>query len=200
MKRTIKWMVLLMAFSLMGPMRSYAQKFAYVDTDYILSQMPVYRSAQTQLNELSTKWQAEVDAMYDEIEQMHKEYQAEKVLLTKDMQIKREDEIIAKQKELKTFQNDKFGFEGELFKKRQELIKPIQDKVYEAIKKVAAERGFDFIFDRSGDMLMLVSNPKYDYSDEVLAELGVVAREDSDDPNDLPPDGSLPPEGDIPPN
>jgi outer membrane protein len=190
----MKWMAVIAALFMLMPMRSSAQKFAYVDTDYILSQMPVYKSAQAQINELSEKWQTEVEGMYEVIDKMHKEYQAEKVLLTKEMQIKREDEIIAKERDAKKYQNEKFGYQGELFKKREELIKPIQDKVYEAINKVAKERGLDFIFDRSGDMLMLVSNPKYDYSDEVLSELGVVPSEtDEEDPNNLPPDGDLPP-------
>ena len=151
-----------------------AQKFAYVDSEYILSQMPAYKSAQTQLNEISKQWQAEVDEKFAEIDKLYKQYQAEKVLLTKDMQTKRENEIIEKERAAKQFQNDKFGYEGELFKKRSELVKPIQDKVYEAINKVAKSNGLDFIFDKSGDMLMLVSNPKYDRSDEVLEELGVV--------------------------
>jgi len=129
---------------------------------------------------------------------LYKTYQAEKVLLTKDLQTKRENEIIEKEREAKKLQNDKFGYEGELFKKRQELIKPIQDKVYDAINKVAKTNGLDFIFDKSGDMLMLVSNPKFDRSDEVLEELGVVVSkgnknnlpgggDDNDDADDLPP-------------
>ncbi len=172
-----------------------AQKFAYVDSEYILSQMPSYKSAQKQLDALSKEWQLEVDAKFEEIDKLYKQYQAEKVLLTKDMQVKREDEIIEKEREAKKFQNDKFGYEGELFKKRAELIKPIQDKVYEAINKVAKNNGLDFIFDKSGDMLMLVSNPKYDRSGEVLEELGVVLNDgngnnlpgDTYDDEDLPP-------------
>jgi len=172
-----------------------AQKFAYVDSEYILAQMPSYKSAQKQLDELSKEWQQEVDAMFDEIDKLYKQYQAEKVLLTKDMQTKRENEIIEKERAAKKYQNDKFGYEGELFKKRAELIKPIQDKVYKAINKVAKSNGLDFIFDKSGDMLMLVSNPKYDRSGEVLEELGVVVSDgngnnlpdDSYDDEDLPP-------------
>ena len=175
-----------------------AQKFAYVDSEYILSQMPAYKSAQTQLNEFSKQWQSEVDEKFVEIDKLYKQYQAEKVLLTKDMQTKRENDIIEKERAAKKFQNEKFGFEGELFKKRSELVKPLQDKVYEAINKVAKGNGLDFIFDKSGDMLMLVSNPKYDRSDEVLEELGVVPSKNGSD-NNLPPGSKDYDEDDLPP-
>lgn len=194
----MKKLLLGLTFALMCfPLSSHAQKFAYVDTDYILSQLPAYKSAQKQLDELSLTWQKEIETMQAEIEQMHKEYQAEKVVLTEDMQIKRENEIIEKERALTKYKNDKFGYEGELYKKRQELIQPIQDKVFEAINKVARENGLDFIFDRSGGVTMLVSNPKYDLSDEVLAELGVVPTEDNE-----PVEGDVPPDamgGDLPP-
>jgi outer membrane protein len=180
--------------------QAYAQRFAYVDSDYILSQMPSYKSAQTQIDEQSKKWQEEIDNKFEAIDKLYKQYQAEKVLLTNDMQTKRENEIIEKEREAKKLQNDKFGYEGELFKKREELIKPIQDKVYEAINKVAKNNGLDFIFDKSGDVLMLVSNPKYDRSDEVLEELGVVPtkRGNSDDKN-LPPGAGDTDDDDLPP-
>ncbi|HAV26261.1 MAG TPA: hypothetical protein DCX01_08785 [Bacteroidetes bacterium] len=180
--------------------QAYAQRFAYVDSDYILSQMPSYKSAQTQIDEQSKKWQEEIDNKFEAIDKLYKQYQAEKVLLTKDMQTKRENEIIEKEREAKKLQNDKFGYEGELFKKREELIKPIQDKVYEAINKVAKNNGLDFIFDKSGDMLMLVSNPKYDRSDEVLEELGVVpTKGGNSDDNNLPPGAGDTDDDDLPP-
>jgi outer membrane protein len=172
-----------------------AQKFAYVDSEYILSQMPSYKSAQKQLDVLSKEWQQEVDTKFEETDKLYRQYQAEKVLLTKDMQVKRENEIIEKERLAKEFQNQKFGYEGDLFKKRAELIKPIQDKVYKAINKVAKVNGLDFIFDKSGDMLMLVSNPKYDRSGEVLEELGVVVTKGDGNnlPNDSYDDEDLPP-------
>lgn len=177
-----------------------AQRFAYVDSDYILSQMPSYKSAQNQIDEKSKKWQEEIDNKFEAIDKLYKQYQAEKVLLTKDMQTKRENEIIEKEREAKKLQNDKFGYEGQLFKKREELIKPIQDKVYEAINKVAKNNGLDFIFDKSGDMLMLVSNPKYDRSDEVLEELGVVpTKGGNSDDNNLPPGAGDTDDDDLPP-
>jgi outer membrane protein len=197
MKSIFKSTILLLFFTLLGSSAN-AQRFAYVDSEYILSQMPAYKSAQTQIDELSKKWQEEIDAKFEEIDKLYKTYQAEKVLLTKDLQTKRENEIIEKEREAKKLQNDKFGYEGELFKKRQELIKPVQDKVYDAINKVAKNNGLDFIFDKSGDMLMLVSNPKFDRSDEVLEELGVVVTKGNN--NNLPGGGgSDDADDDLPP-
>lgn len=181
--------------------QAYAQKFAYVDTEYILSQLPTYRSAQKQIDEQSEKWQKEIDKLYQDIDKMYKNYQAEKVILSGELQKKREEEIVLKEREAKKYQQDKFGYEGELFKKRQELIKPIQDQVYDAIQKIAKENALDFIFDKSGDMVMLFSNRKYDKSGEVLQELGVVPTTENPgskpgNQNDLPPakdTKSLPP-------
>jgi len=194
MKLIFKSTLLLGLIAVMST-QANAQRFAYVDSDYILSQMPSYKSAQNQIDEKSKKWQEEIDNKFEAIDKLYKQYQAEKVLLTKDMQTKRENEIIEKEREAKKLQNDKFGYEGELFKKREELIKPVQDKVYEAINKVAKNNGLDFIFDKSGDMLMLVSNPKYDRSDEVLEELGVIVTEGVGNnlPNDTYNDEDLPP-------
>lgn len=185
MKLTLKAIAGLMLIS--ASMSASAQRFAYVDSEYILAQMPSYRSAQSQLDELSKEWQSEIDEKFDEIDRLYKEYQVNKVLMSKDKQLQRENEIIEKEREAKKLQNEKFGYEGELFQKRAELIKPIQDKVYAAINKVAKENGLDFIFDKSGDMLMLVSNPKFDRSGEVLEELGVVSTDGGDGGNNLPP-------------
>ncbi len=203
---TLKKIFLLLFLLTALPFANYAQKFAYVDTEYILSLLPDYKTAQKKLNEMAEKWQKDIDAKYENIDKMYKEYQAEKILLTPDQQKQREDEIINKEKEAKKFQQDKFGYEGELFQKRQELVKPIQDKVFEAIQKIAKDEGFDFIFDKSSDMTMLFSNAKYDKSDNILTALGVTptadeknkAKEkDKTDP-DLPPsnnnnNGGIPP-------
>ncbi|MDB9882782.1 OmpH family outer membrane protein [Bacteroidia bacterium] len=197
MRLIIKSTILVAVFAMLS-LNATAQKFAYVDSEYILSQMPAYKSAQTQLNELSKEWQEEIDLKFNEIDKLYKQYQAEKVLLTKDMQTKRENEIIEKERAAKKMQNEKFGYDGTLFKKRSELIKPIQDKVYEAINKVAKSNGLDFIFDKSGDMLMLVSNPKYDRSDEVLEELGVVPTKGGNN-NNLPGGGDSNDDVDLPP-
>jgi outer membrane protein len=190
---------LLLAFSAIFSLQVSAQKFAYVDSEYILSQLPAYKSAQAELNEISKQWQEEIDAQFAEVDKMYKQYQAEKVIMTKDVQTKRENEIIEKERAAKKFQNDKFGYEGELFKKRAELVKPLQDKVYEAINKIAKSNGLDFIFDKSGDMLMLVANSKYDRSGEVLEELGVVSINGGKDDANLPPGSRDNTVDDLPP-
>lgn len=152
---------------------AYAQKFGYVDTEYILDMMPEYRSAQKKLDAVAEEWQKEMDKMQEEIDKMYRDLKAEMVLLTEDLKKKREQDIKDKEKVLKDFRMQKFGYEGELFKKRQELIKPIQDKIFMAIQNVAKKNAYDFIFAKSSDMIMLYSNARYDRSDEVLAEMGV---------------------------
>lgn len=149
-----------------------AQKFAYVDTDYILKSIPTYESAQEQLDIMSNDWQAEVESKYAEVEKLYKEFQAEKVLLTEEMKVKREEEIIQREREVKDLQKKYFGPEGNLFKKRKELIEPIQNDIFNAIKEIAAEGNFAIIFDASGGTNMLYSDPKYDKSDLVLEKLG----------------------------
>lgn len=172
------WITLaLMVFGL----SSFAQRFAYVDTEYILDLMPEYRSAQKQLDQLAEDWQKEIEKKQLVVDKLFKDYQAEQVLLTEDLKKKKEQEIKDKEKELKDYRNQKFGYEGDLFKKRQELIKPIQDKVFDAVQKIAKQNALDFIFAKSGELIMLYSNAKYDKSDEVLAELGVaVTKADKD--------------------
>lgn len=151
---------------------SFAQKFAFVDTDYILKNIPSYNAAQEELNKISEQWEAEVAAEYDEIEKMYKTYQSERILLTDEMRSKREEEIINKEKTVKDLQKKYFGPEGDLFKKREELIKPIQDALYKAVKELSAEGGYAVIFDTSSGASILYSNPRYDMSDDVLKKLG----------------------------
>lgn len=178
---------LLIVLFLAGLTTANAQKFAYVDTDYILNQMPEYRSAQKQLDDLAKQWQDELDAKYRTIDRKYQELQAEEVLLTPDMKKQRQDDIEKLETEAQTFNDSKFGFEGELFRKHQEFIKPIQDRVYDAVQKVARANALDFIFDKASGMTMLYANAKYDKSDEVLEELGVVAGKDANyDPNAAP--------------
>lgn len=149
-----------------------AQKFAYVDTEYILANIPEYKQAQSELDKISSNWQKEIEAKYTEIDKLYKAYQAEQILLTEDMKKKRETDIIGKEKEAKDLQKQRFGVDGELFKKRQELVKPVQDKVYAAIKEIAEKQTLSVIFDKSSDLTMLYTNPKYDKSDDVLDALG----------------------------
>lgn len=178
MYRIILFLVLLSIGSL-----AQAQKFGYVDTEYILDMMPDYRSAQKQLDMMAEDWQKELDKKQETIDRMYRDLQAELVLLTEELRKKREQEIKEKEKELKDFRNQKFGYEGELFKKRQELVKPIQDKIFVAVQNIAKKNAYDFIFAKSGELIMLYSNAKYDKSDEVLAELGITVSKSKDQPN-----------------
>lgn len=149
-----------------------AQRYAFVDTDYILSNIPAYKAAQQKLNQLSADWQKEIEDEYAEVEKMSKDYQTEKVLLTKEMIKQREAEIAAKDRAVKELQKKFFGPQGELFKKRQELIKPIQDEIYNVIKDIAESGNYAIIFDTAAGATILFTDPKYDKSDEVLEKLG----------------------------
>lgn len=163
---------LLMMTVLLAGSTAFAQKYAYVDTEYILNNIPSYAAAQDKLDQLSESWEGEVSAIYAEVEQMYKDYQNDVVLLSRDAKVKREEAIINREREAKELQNTYFGVEGELFKKREELIKPIQDDIYNAVKEIAVEGAYAVIFDTSAGMNMLYTNPKYDISDEVLEKLG----------------------------
>jgi outer membrane protein len=180
--RLVKILLLAATFIVLGN-SSYAQKFGYVDTEYILDMMPEYRSAQKQLDMMAEEWQKEMDKMQEVIDKMYRDLKAEMVLLTEDLRKKREQEIKEKDKQLKDYRHLKFGYEGELFKKRQELIKPIQDKIFVAIQNVAKKNAYDFIFAKSSDMIMLYSNARYDRSDEVLAEMGVTVNKNNKEQN-----------------
>jgi outer membrane protein len=147
-------------------------KFGYVDTDYIMGQIPESKAAQSEIDKTSVQWQKEIEAKYSEIDKLYKAYQADAILLTDEMKKKRENEIVNKEKEAKDLQKSRFGVDGELFKKRQELVKPIQDKVYNAIKAVAEKKGLGYIMDKSGQVSILYANSKYDISDDVLVFLG----------------------------
>jgi len=149
-----------------------AAKFGYVDTDYMMSQIPEYKAAQSELDKTSIQWQKEMETKFAEIDKLYKSYQADAILLTDDMKKKRENEIINRETEAKELQKQRFGVDGELFKKRQELVKPIQDKVYNAIKVVAEKKAMGFILDKSGQVSILYANSKYDISDDVLTYLG----------------------------
>jgi len=164
--------IILITFALLSISAIQAQKFAYVDTEYILENIPNYETAQIQLDDLSKTWQKEIEDLYAEVEKMYKEYQAEVVLFTAEQKKKREDEIIEKENKAKELQNKYFAREGMLFKKRQELIKPIQDEVFNAIKELAAEGSYAMILDVAGSVSILYTDPKYDKSDEVLEKLG----------------------------
>lgn len=158
-----------------------AQKFGYVDTKYILSHMESYVAAQKEVNDLSSQWQKEIEAKYEAVEKLEKAYQAEKILLTQEMRTKREQEIADKRLEAKDMQKAKFGVEGELFKKREELVKPLQDEIYEAIKEVSSQLGLMVVFDKASHSNMLYTNPKHDISDKVLKKMGLTPGETMDE-------------------
>jgi outer membrane protein len=160
-------LLLLIAFS------ATAQRYAIVDTKYILDKIPDYKQAQLALDEVSLQWQKEIDQKQAELDRMYRNFEAEQVMLSDDLKKKREDELFMREKEVRDLQRKRFGFEGDLFKRRQELVKPIQDKVYTAIQKIAANRQYDFILDKSEGITVIFADPKLDRSEDVLKELGV---------------------------
>jgi outer membrane protein len=151
---------------------AFSQKYAFVDSEYIRKNIPAFTKAQEQLDNLSSQWEKEVADGYAVVEQMFKSYQNESVLLSQEMKTKREEAIIAKEKEMKELQNKYFGMEGELYKKREELVKPIQDEILKTIKTIAVEGGYAVIFDTASGGNILFANPKFDISDQVLEKLG----------------------------
>jgi outer membrane protein len=152
---------------------AFSQRYAIVDTKYILDKMPDYKEAQKKLDQFSEQWQKEIDTKQTELDRMYKNFEAEQVLLSDELKKKREDELFVREKELRDLQRQRFGFEGDLFKRRQDLVKPIQDKVYNAIQKIAVNRQYDFILDKSEGITIIFADPKLDRSEDVLRELGV---------------------------
>ena len=154
-----------------------AQKFAYIDSEYVLLHMPEYAEAQTELNNLAIGWQAEIEDKLEAADRLEVAYRAERVLLTAEMRVKREEEITKKRTEAKDMQKQKFGVDGELFTKRQELIEPVQQQIFESLKDIASGSGYMVIFDKSNQSNMLYTNPKYDISDRLIKALGFVPGE-----------------------
>lgn len=184
--KTLKSLLLTVALVCCGTLSTYAQiggqKFAYVDSDYILSNIPEYADAQEELNALSTKWENEVKAIYNKVSEMYKKYQTEMVLLSEDQKHAREQEIINKEQEAKTLQMQYFGSDGQLYQKQTELIQPIQEKIYTALTELAQTKGYTFIFDLASGTSILYASDKVDVSDDVLDQLSnvmqTVRRED----------------------
>lgn len=168
----MKKIFLTLAFMLACFTGAYAQKFALVDMDYILSNVPAYEMANEQLNQISQRWQKEVEAVAKEAETLYKNYQNEMVFLTDEQKKKKEAEIVASEKKAAELRQKYFGPDGELYKKRQTLMKPIQDDVYNAVKKVSEERGYQCIFDRASAADIIFASPRIDVSNEVLEKLG----------------------------
>lgn len=170
MKKIITLLVLAIGLSTTA---ATAQRYAVIDSEYILDNLNDYKKAQDRLDEFSKQWQKDIDAKIQDVERLYKSYQAESVMLSDEMKKTREDEIIRKEREAKELQKSRFGFEGDLFKKRQELVKPVQDRVYNAVQKLAKLKGYDVIFDKSSDLSIFYSKPKIDVSDDILLDLGV---------------------------
>jgi outer membrane protein len=154
-------------------MAANAQRYGIVDTKYILDKMPDYKEAQKKLDQFSEQWQKEIEGKQAELDKMYKDFEAEQVMLSDELKKKRQTEIFNKEKETRELQRRRFGFEGDLFKRRQELIKPIQDRVYNAIQKIAVAKQYDFILDKSEGITVIFADPKLDRSEDVLRELGV---------------------------
>jgi outer membrane protein len=169
----MKKIILLLVLTFTAFTSTFAQRFAFVDSDYILKHIPEYAAAQKQLAALSEQWQKEVDTRSQEIDRLYKAYEADQVLLTVDMKKRREAEISDKEKSVKEFQRQKFGPDGELSKKSTALIKPIQDRLTKAIQEVAEGEDLDMIFDKNSEVIMLYANPRYDKSADVITKLGL---------------------------
>jgi outer membrane protein len=168
----MKKIIIMTVIVLTASIGAMAQKFAFVDSEYIRNNIPAFTAAQQQLDKLSEAWEKEVADGYAAVEQMYKDYQAEVVLLSQDQKKKREESIIDREKEVKELQNTYFGMEGELYKKREELVNPIQDQILNAIKEISVEGSYAVIFDTSAGSNILFANPRYDLSDQVLEKLG----------------------------
>jgi outer membrane protein len=151
---------------------SFGQRFAFIDSDYIMDNIPEYKAAEQELERISVEWQREIEQQFSDIDRLYREYQAEAPLLPEEMRRQREESIIQREMKAKELQMKRFGREGDLFQKRQELIKPIQDKVYEAIEEIATRGNYAVIFDKSGGLTMIFTDVRYDLSDEVLQRLG----------------------------
>ena len=165
----MKKLLFALTFALMSVMNAHAQRFAYVDTDYILDKIPAYNESQKKLDALVGTWNSEIESKMNDVKQMYSKYQAEEFLLTDEMKKKRQDDIIAKEQIANELQKQRFGYEGDLFKKRQEMIQPIQERVYNAIEKIATNLGYDFILDKTaGGSTLLYTNSKFDLSEQVL--------------------------------
>lgn len=164
----MKKIIIGLALVLGSSIAAIAQKYCVIDSKYILDKVPEYANAQKQLDALSEGWQKEVDTKMEAVDQMYKSYQAERAMLNESMRAKREAEIVAKEKEAKDLQKKYFGYEGDLFKKRQTMIKPVQDKVFNAVKDYSTSRGYDIVYDKSGGITIFYADPKLDKSDDII--------------------------------
>ena len=176
---------------------SHAQKFGYIDSNFILSKMPAYNKVQQEMDKYAEAWQKEIEGMQQQVDKLKQDYKAEEVLLTEEMKQKRLAEVAKQEAELRDYQRKVFGYEGMMFRRRQELMRPIQDEVFEAVEKVSKAKGLQIMFDKSGDLVMIYTNPVHDYTEYVLEELGLASDRQNtpgsrpasgvvDDPDNLP--------------
>jgi outer membrane protein len=168
MKKTLLLFIAFLGFAF----ATRAQRYAIIDTKYILNKIPEYKDADKKLQLIGEQWQKEIDDKQVQLDKMYKNYEAEQFMLTDELKKKREDELFVKEKEIRDLQKRRFGYEGDLFKERQRLVKPLQDKVYNAVQKIAIARSYDFILDKSEGITVIFADPKLDKSDDVLKELG----------------------------
>ena len=169
----MKKFLLIAALVSLCSINSIAQRYAIIDTKYILGKIPDYQDADKKLQLVSEQWQKEIDDMQAALDKMYKDYDAEQFMLSDDLKKKREDELYNKEKEVRDLQKKRFGYQGDLFKEREKLVKPIQDRLYNAVQKIAIARGYDFILDKSEGITVIFADPKLDKSDDVLRELGI---------------------------
>ncbi|MDI9338051.1 MAG: OmpH family outer membrane protein [Alphaproteobacteria bacterium] len=173
MKKFILKTSLILSFVLCAFLAQSQQRYAVINTKYILEKIPAYQDADKKIQQLGETWQREIDTLQTVLDRLYINYEAEKYVLTEDQKKVREDEIFNHEKQVRALQKQRFGFEGDLFKERQKLIKPIQDKIYNAIQKIAAEKYYDFVLDKSEGITVIFADPKLDKSDDVLRELGI---------------------------
>lgn len=177
MKRIIALSILVALLTV----NAFAQKYAYIDSEYILDNMPDYVEAQAELDRVAVEWQKEIEKQFQAIDSMYKKYQVEAITLPDNMKQKREEAIIAAEQAAKDLQKKRFGKDGDLTKKREELVKPIQDRVFTAIDEYAKEKGYAFVFDVAGSMTIIYADPKWDINDQIMQKLGITVREDNNE-------------------
>lgn len=158
---------------MLGGSQTFAQKFGYIDTEYIMNKMPEYKKANETMNQFAEKWTKDLQAKYADVEKMKQKFQQEEILLTADMKKEKLAEIDKKEEELKTLNNNIFGLNGQLFQKKKEILKPILDEIYKTSEKIARKYKLSFIFDKASDMSMFYADPRHDYTDFIIEELGL---------------------------
>ena len=177
----MKKIFLTLVFAALLALPVMGQKYAYIDSDYILENMPDYVEAQAELDRIAAEWQREIEMKFDTIATMYKKYQTESITLPENMKQKREEQIVAAEQAASALQKKRFGKDGDLTKKREELVKPIQDRVFTAIDEYAKEKGYAFVFDVAGSMTIIYADPKWDINDQIMQKLGITVNNSGDD-------------------